>query len=430
VGSGFNEEALRRLKRELDSRRRRTSPFRRGPAPPREARFVKPELVAEVEFSEWTRGGVLRQPSFKGLRTDKHAQEVVLETAELKPRASAAEPGSDARGDTHTQVLAESDKSATAGGSAGAPYEVLRETAKSAEIEVQGRRLKLSNRDKVLYPRVGFTKGQIIDYYAAVAPVLLPHLAGRPLTMKRYPEGVEGEYFYEKRCPKRRPEWVKTAPVWSDRAKAPIDYCLFEDLPTLIWAANLADIELHTSLSVAPEMDTPTTMVFDLDPGAPAAQRECCKVAVLIRDLLGELGLETFAKTSGSKGVQVYVPLNRPLSYAQSKPFAHAVAELLERRNPRLVVSRMTKSIRGGKVLIDWSQNDPHKTTVSVYSLRARERPTISTPLQWEEVERAARRRSEVQLSAEPRGLLERVERHGDLFGPVLTLAQTLPELG
>ena len=398
VGTGFDDQELHRLKRALDSRPRRTSPFTRGPKPPREARFAKPELVAEVEFSEWTRDGVLRQPSYKGLRTDKRAQEVVRETAD--PVASGE-----------------------------GPYEVLRETAKSAEIEVGGRTLKLSNRDKVLYPDAGFTKGQIVDYYAAVAPVLLPHLAGRPLTMKRYPEGVTGEYFYEKRCPKQRPEWVKTAPVWSDRAKAPIDYCLVEDLPTLIWAANLASIELHTSLSVAPDMERPTAMVFDLDPGAPAAQRECCKVALLIRDLLGELGLKIFAKTSGSKGIQVYAPLNTRVSYEQSKPFAHALAQLLEQRNPRLVVSRMTKRLRAGKVLIDWSQNDPHKTTVSVYSLRARDRPTISTPLQWEEVERAARRRSEVQLSVEPQGLLQRVEQHGDLFGPVLTLAQTLPEL-
>jgi bifunctional non-homologous end joining protein LigD len=426
VGTGFDDSELRRLKGELGSRPRRTSPFAHGPKPPREAHFVKPELVAEVEFSEWTRDGVLRQPSYKGLRTDKRAREVVLETAAFKPHAKGV-GRSRAAGD---QVLAESDKSVTPGTSGKAPYEVLRETAKSAEVEVQGRTLKLSNRDKVLYPHAGFTKGQIVDYYAAVAPVLLPQLAGRPLTMKRYPEGVEGEYFYEKRCPKSRPQWVKTAPVWSDRAKAPIDYCLVEDLPTLIWAANLAAIELHPSLSVAPDMETPTSMVFDLDPGAPAAQRECCKVALLIRDLLGELGLETFVKTSGSKGIQVYVPLNRPLSYEQSKPFARAVAQLLEQRNPRLVVSRMTKSLRAGKVLIDWSQNDPHKTTVSVYSLRAREHPTISTPLQWEEVERAARRRGEVQLSVEPQGLLERVEKHGDLFGPVVTLAQTLPELG
>jgi bifunctional non-homologous end joining protein LigD len=344
---------------------------------------------------------VLRQPSYKGQRTDKPAREVVLETAP----ATAPSPA------PHV------------------PYRAIRQTASQTEIEVDGRRLKLSNRDKVLYPRAGFTKGQLIDYYAAVAPVLLPHLAGRPLTMKRYPDGVQGEYFFEKRCPPSRPDWVRTAPVWSGRAKQPIDYCLAEDLPTLIWAANLADIELHTSLSRASDMDTPTAMVFDLDPGAPAALRECCKVALLIREMLEPFGLHAFAKTSGSKGLQVYVPINRRASYDQTKPFARAVAQLLERRHARLVVSRMAKSARRGKVFVDWSQNDEHKTTVCVYSLRARERPAISTPLRWDEVERAARRRSEVQLSLEPPALLARVEEHGDLFAPVITLAQSLPDL-
>jgi bifunctional non-homologous end joining protein LigD len=422
VGTGFDDAELQRLARELDSRRRRGSPFTSGPNPPREARFVEPQLVVEVEFSEWTRDGVLRAPSYKGLRTDKPAQQVVLEAV----AGEVGEQSEDVGAHVSAQVLAESDKRAAG----AAPYEVVRETARYAYVEVEGRSLRLSNREKVLYPRAGFTKGNLIDYYAAIAPFLLPHLAGRPLTMKRYPEGVQGQYFYEKRCPPRRPEWVKTAPVWSARAKAPIEYCLIEDLPTLVWAANLADIELHTSMSRASDTDTPTAMVFDLDPGAPAALRECCKVALWIRDMLGELGVRTLAKTSGSKGVQVYAPLNGPVSYAQTKPFAHAVAQLLERRHPKLVVSRMTKSIRAGKVLIDWSQNDPHKTTVSVYSLRARERPTISTPLLWEEVERASRRRSQVQLSLEPAALLQRVEDHGDLFAVVLALTQTLPELG
>jgi bifunctional non-homologous end joining protein LigD len=291
---------------------------------------------------------------------------------------------------------------------------------------VEGRRLRLSNREKVLYPSVGFTKGQLVDYYASVAPVLLPHLAGRPLTLKRYPDGVEGQYFYEKRCPSHRPEWVQTAAVWSERQKEPIHYCLVEDLPTLIWLANLADIELHTSLSRAHDMDTPTSLVFDLDPGAPAGLRECCRVAVWIREILEPFGLQTFVKTSGSKGLQVYLPLNTPVSYEQTKPFAHAVAELLEKQHPRHVLSRMTKSMRAGRVFIDWSQNDPHKTTVCVYSPRALERPTISTPLSWGEVERAARRRRESQLSLEPSAMLERV---GDGFASLLSLTQQLPEL-
>ncbi len=416
VGTGFDEEQLEYLASELAKRRRRASPFAAtGVQPPREARFVDPELVAEVEFTEWTREGVLRAPSFKGLRSDKPAQQVVLEQSAAKPRTRRGSP------DLPRANPNPPDPEP--------PYVVLRETARQAEVEVQGRKLKLTNREKVLYPRVGFTKGELIDYYAAVAPTVLPHLAGRPLTLKRYPNGVEAEYFYEKRCPPRRPEWVRTAPVWSERAKSPIDYCLVEDLSTLVWLANLADIELHTSLSRARDMDTPTMLVFDLDPGAPAALRECCKVALWIRELLEELGLKTLVKSSGSKGLQAYAPLNSAVSYAQTKPFAHAVAHLLERRHPQLVVSRMTKSIRAAKVLIDWSQNDPHKTTACVYSLRARERPTISTPLEWEQVERGARRRKPFELSLEPAALLERVEDRGDLFAGALTLVQVLPEL-
>jgi bifunctional non-homologous end joining protein LigD len=311
----------------------------------------------------------------------------------------------------------------------GRPYEILHETKRTAEIAVAGRTLKLSNREKVMYPSTGFTKGELIDYYAQVAPVLLPHLAGRPLTLKRYPDGVDGEYFYEKRCPAHRPDWVSTTPIESERGKGTIDYCLAEDLPTLVWAANLANIELHTSLSRAQAMRTPTAIVFDLDPGAPAALKKCCRVALWIRELFDAFGLRSLVKTSGAKGLQVYVPLNTEVGYEQTKSFARAVAELLAKDHPRQVVSRMAKELRPGKVLIDWSQNDEHKTTVGVYSLRARERPTISTPLDWEEVEQASRSRREPNLSAEPSALLKRVERHGDLFAPLLSLTQELPDL-
>jgi bifunctional non-homologous end joining protein LigD len=393
VGTGFDEVELRRLGAELQERPRASSPFgKHGIQPPRGARFVEPELVAEIEFSLWTRERILRHSVYKGLRSDKPAGEVEREL----------------------EV---------------APYRVLRQTKRHAEIEAQGRRLRLSNREKVLYPRAGFTKGELIDYYAAIAPALLPHLVGRPLTLKRYPDGVEGPHFYEKRCPTHRPEWVRTAAVWSERLKSSIDYCLAEDLPTLIWAANLANIELHTSLSRAADMDTPTAVVFDLDPGPPAGLRACCRVALWIRDLFEAFGLRSLAKTSGSKGMQVYVPLNTPVSYEQTKSFARAVAELLQREHPKLVVSRMSKDLRPGRVLIDWSQNDPHKTTVCVYSLRARERPTISTPLAWEEVQQGARRRGEPRLSAEPQELLERVSDQGDRFAELLGLSQTLPDL-
>ncbi len=419
VGTGFDEAELERLAGELDACRRRDSPFaKRGVQPPREARFVKPELVAEIEFSHWTREGILRHSVYRGLRTDKPAAEVERESAAAKtPARKMPARKTPAAKSLAPPVMA-------------TPYEVRRQAGRYTEIHSQGRTLRLSNREKVLYPQSGFTKGQLIDYYAAVAPVLLGHLAGRPLTLKRYPDGVQGEYFYEKRCPTHRPDWVQTAAIWSDRQREPIDYCLVEDLPTLIWLANLADIELHTSLARAHDMDTPTSLVFDLDPGAPAALRECCRVALWLQELFAAFGLQTFAKTSGAKGMQVYLPLNTPSSYGQTKPFARAVAELLAKQHPELVTARMTKTLRPGKVLIDWSQNDPHKTTVCVYSLRALERPTVSTPLDWEEVQRGARsRRRELQLSLEPPQLLERVARGGDRHAPLLTLEQQLPDL-
>src|SRR3954452_22108246 len=260
---------------------------------------------------------------------------------------------------------------------------------KRLEVEIDARTLFLSNLDKVMYPEAGVTKGHVIDYYTRVSPALLDHLRGRPLTLKRYPDGVDGAHFYEKRCPGHRPEWVRTAQIWSERHGEEIDYCLVEDLPTLVWAANLADIELHTSLSPAAAIETPTAVVFDLDPGAPAGILDCAQVALWLRGMFEQLGLNAYAKTSGSKGIQVYVPLNTEVTYTQTKPFAKAVAETLEAKFPERIVSRMAKSRRGGRVLIDWSQNDPHKTTVSVYSLRARERPTVSTPLEWDELRQA-----------------------------------------
>ncbi len=299
--------------------------------------------------------------------------------------------------------------------------------AQSAEVEVAGRKLRLSNLSKVLYPKVGFTKAHVIDYYIRVADALLPHLRGRPLTLKRYPNGVEGAFFYEKNCPAHRPEWVQTAGVWSDHSERQIDYCLANDLPTLVWAANLADLELHTSLSVARRLDRPTAVVFDLDPGAPAAVLECCEVALMLKAQLDALGLKSLVKTSGSKGLQLYVPLNSPATYDQTKAFARRLAENLERRHPEQVVSNMKKALRVGKVLVDWSQNDEHKTTVCVYSLRARETPTVSTPLTWTELEQALTRKAPDRLVFDAEHVLRRVEEKGDLFRPVLELNQRLP---
>jgi len=301
---------------------------------------------------------------------------------------------------------------------------------KETVIEIEGKHLKLSNLDKVLYPAAGFTKGQVIDYYVRIAPVLIPHLEGRPLTMKRYPEGVDGMFFYEKNCPKHRPEWVQTAKVWSHGRNDYMQYCLMQDIPTLVWAANLADLELHTSLSRAEKIDQPTMMVFDLDPGPPADIVLCCRVACWLRDIFDRFDLKAFPKTSGSKGLQVYVPLNTPIGYDQTKGFSRALAGLLEQEHPDLVVSDMKKSLRTGKVFVDWSQNDEHKTTVNVYSLRAKERPTVSTPVTWDEVEKCLKKEDARLLVFESSQVLARAQRMGDLFLPVLKLKQRLPDVG
>jgi bifunctional non-homologous end joining protein LigD len=296
-------------------------------------------------------------------------------------------------------------------------------------VEVQGRKLKLTNLEKVLYPAAGFTKGQVLDFYVRIAPVLVPHLAGRPLTMKRYPEGVDQEYFFEKNAPMHRPDWVKTAPVWSESNHRTIHFILADDLPTLVWIANLASIELHPSLSLAADIATPTMIVFDLDPGPPANIVQCAQVGLWVREMFDHFGLRSFPKTSGSKGLQIYVPLNTKTGYEQTKSLAHAVARLLEQEHPELVVSDMKKAVRTNKVFVDWSQNDQHKTTISVYSLRAREHPTVSTPVTWEEVEQALKKKDAERLVFEAKDLLARVEKMGDLFEPVLKLKQKLPQL-
>jgi bifunctional non-homologous end joining protein LigD len=301
--------------------------------------------------------------------------------------------------------------------------------AKSEQtVEVDGRELKLSNLDKVLYPKAGFTKGEVIDYYAKVAPAIVSHLKGRALTLRRFPEGVDNldAAFFEKRCPKHRPPWVKTAPVRADTGE--IDFCVCEDRATLVWMAQLAAIELHPSLSLAKKPGQPTVLAFDLDPGAPADVIDCCRIALRLREIFGHFGLECFPKTSGSKGLQVYVPLNTRTDYDHTKPFARAIAQLLEKQTPEEVVSKMAKVARKGKVFVDWSQNHQTKTTIAVYSLRARERPTASTPVTWDEVEAALKVEDAGKLVFEAEDVLARVEKHGDLFEPVLELKQKLPD--
>jgi bifunctional non-homologous end joining protein LigD len=300
--------------------------------------------------------------------------------------------------------------------------------SEKAELIVEGRKLPVSNLNKVLYPKAGFTKGELIDYYIRIAPVLLPHLKDRPLTLKRYPNGVDAEFFYEKNCPAHRPAWVKTAKVWSEGNQRDMHYCLAQDLPTLVWAANLANIELHTSLARKKNVARPTMMVFDLDPGAPADIVQCCQVGLWLREVLAGLKLKSWAKTSGSKGLQVYVPLNTSVTFDQTKQLSREIADHLEREHPKFVISKMAKALRKGKVFVDWSQNDEHKTTVNVYSLRAKDQPTVSTPVTWEEVEHTLKKKDPKLLVFPSHRVLKRVEKLGDLFEPVENVKQKLPK--
>jgi bifunctional non-homologous end joining protein LigD len=291
-----------------------------------------------------------------------------------------------------------------------------------------GRRvLRLSNIDKVLYPAADFTKGDVIHYYLRIARIVLPHLQGRPITLKRFPNGVDGEFFYEKRCPSHRPPWVSTLKLPSSRAPEGIAYCQINDLASLVWLANLASLELHPLLGRAPNLDRPTHVIFDLDPGAPAGVLDAARVALQLRDVLARLKLKSFAKTSGGKGIHLAVPLNTIASFNDTKDFARAVAQLMERNHPDHVVSKMSKALRTGKILVDWSQNDPQKTTASVYSLRARQRPMVSTPTTWQDLESALARDDPNALAFEAEQVLKRVAEHGDLFEPVLKLRQKLP---
>jgi len=297
---------------------------------------------------------------------------------------------------------------------------------KRVTVNVGGRELQVSNLDKVLYPEAGFTKRDVIDYLARIAPVMLPHLHERPLSLKRYPDGVDGMFFYEKRCPMHRPDWVCTRRVVLGTA-GPIDFCIAHDVATLAWLGNIAALELHTHLYRVSDDQRPTMLVFDLDPGAPAGLRECLDIALLMRERLAHAGLESWAKTSGGKGLHLYVPLNTAVDFAATKTFARAFAESLSRELPDRVTSVMSKAERPGKIFIDWSQNDRAKTTASAYTLRARAQPTVSTPVTWDEIAAARKRWREGRLSFLASDVIKRVERDGDLFAPVLTTRQKLP---
>ena len=298
----------------------------------------------------------------------------------------------------------------------------------TSTVSIDGRELKLSNLDKVLYPAVDdhlpFTKGEVIDHYVRVAPVMLPHLAGRCITFLRFPDGADKPGFFEKRCPKHRPDWVGTALGPGDR-NGGIGYCRLDEPAALVWAANLAALELHVPMALAVDLETPRAVVFDLDPGAPAAIRECCQIALALHEVLDAVGLRAWPKTSGSKGLQLYVPLNTPCTHEWAADFALAVGQVLERQMPDRVTTTMAKVERPGKIFVDWSQNVRHKTTIGVYSLRARVRPWVSTPVTWDEVADCAD--GSLDLRFETADVLDRIARHGDLFAPVLTVEQALP---
>ena len=292
------------------------------------------------------------------------------------------------------------------------------------EVDIDGRTVRLTNLDKVLYPS-GFTKAEVVDYHARIAPWIIPHLAGRCITFRRFPDGTDRDGFFEKRCPAHRPEWVHVALGPGDR-RGGIEYCRIEEPAAMVWAANLAAIELHAPMALAADLDNPRALVFDFDPGPKTSIVECCEVAIGVRDVLESVGLEGWCKTSGSKGLQLYVPLNTPdVTHDATADFALAVGQVMERQMPGRVTTIMAKAERPGKIFVDWSQNAHHKTTIAPYSLRARHDPTVSTPVSWDEVERCVA--DGVELRFEAADVLERVGELGDLFAPVLTLEQRLP---
>ena len=295
--------------------------------------------------------------------------------------------------------------------------------AQTVVTEVDGRELKLSNLDKVLYPATGTTKAEVIHYYSSVAPLVVDHAGGRCVTFRRYPNGVDGESFFEKRCPSHRPDWVPTAVGPGDR-RGEVRYCRLEEPAAVVWAANLAALELHTPMARADDLENPLMAVFDLDPGDKTGITECAELALELRDLCAGIDLELFAKTSGSKGMQCYIPLNSTHTHEHASDFAKAAGSVLEQRHPKGVTTTMAKAARTGKVFIDWSQNSRHKTTVCPYSLRARPEPTVSTPVSWDEVAAAAGG-AHLRFTADE--VVERVERLGDLFAPTLELVQHLP---
>ncbi|WNV88270.1 DNA ligase D [Umezawaea sp. Da 62-37] len=399
VGTGFSHRERDELRDRFSAMERRTHPF--AAKPPREdvagARWVDPVLVGEVRFRQFTRiGGRLRHTSWRGLREDRDESEVL----------------------------------APATGRRAVPERPPAPTPARVAVKVGQRRLALTNLDKVLYPDDGFTKAEVIDYYSRVAPVLLPHLAGRPVTVVRFPDGVDGQRFFQKNVPDGAPDWLRTARLPNTGSRAGreiVEYALVDDLPALVWMTNLASLELHVpQWTVGPDgtRQLPDRLVFDLDPGPGTTVVECAGVAGRLHDLLVADGLAPVAKTSGSKGMQLYAAV-RVARAGHTSAYAKALAERLAGETPDLVTARMAKALRPGRVLVDWSQNNPAKTTVAPYSLRGRGAPTASAPITWDEV-RGCARTDDLRFTAGD--VLDRVASLGDLFAPLADTAVDLPE--
>jgi len=377
VGTGFDQTMLALLGKKLSPLKTTRCPFRAIDIPTRDVQWVDPQLVCEVIFSEWTDEGKLRHPRFIGLRDDKKAQDVLREKKVPLQETPAVTPAP-------TKSKAPSGKT-------------------SGELEIDHKKVALSHLDKVFYPSIGFTKGQVLDYYIQIAPIMLPYLKGRPITMKRYPNGVAESFFYEKQAPSYRPSWLDTYAMKDPKTGKVTEYAVIQDMASLVWMANLACLEFHVLLARAPKVDQPTMLVFDLDPGPNQTILDCIETATQMRKLLDAVKLKAFPKTSGSKGLHLYIPLNTPTTYERTTPFAHAIAQLLEKQHPNQVVSNMRKNLREGKIFVDWSQNSRHKTTVAPYSLRALPAPSVSTPVTWDELDHAAAKKDPDALRFSPR---------------------------
>ncbi len=412
VGTGFSERARHELLGELRPLATSENPFD-DPLPNGEApHFVRPKLVGEVGYSDWTPAGRLRHPTWKGLRMDKAPQEVVVEQDATKEK-----------GGTIKNDSGRTKAGGEGGRNQSRPRRPGTKTKTSTRTTIGGRELTVTNLEKVLFPATGFTKGQLVDYYVRVADVMLAHVADRPLTMKRFPDGVEGKSFFEKHIPSHAPAWVRSVTIPSSEPRGEIQYVVASDLPTIAWAANLGTIEFHVPLwHIGRRRNLPAPpdlMVFDLDPGEGTTIVECCVVAALVARELEKEGFEPCAKTSGSKGLQLYVRAAPRTSWETLRNHAYDIARRLESSRPELIVSNMRKSLRHGRVLIDWSQNHPAKTTVSAYSVRARPEPTVSTPVTLAEVAACAKSDDPSVLRFTTDDVLQRLAEHGDLFAPV-----------